>query len=261
MGSRAVQFSPYAKQRLARSTRLPLSSNRKVRRGDYLATRSAKVRRQQLGRARMDKKGMDTSLSANTIISTTNTNAYISVLNLIQPGTGSWNRIGKKTHLKSVRCTGKIQFNITPTFATGACNDTFVRLIIVWDKQPSGAAIPTFDTIFGITDQTGAESCPLITCPPRFDNFDRFRILRDTNICCDEVSVPSFGSGPLLVEQVPFDVYVKLPGLESVYSGQTNPMTIADISTGALYCIFRSNTSQVNCTADVSASARVRYTD
>jgi len=262
MGSRQPRFSPYARERLARATRTPTrTAPRAVRRGDYLAVRAANSRRQALGRAKMDKKGMDTDLTVAAVINTTSTNGNITVLNLIQPGTGSWNRVGKKTHLKSVRIIGRIEFNVTPTFATGVSNETFMRMILVWDKQPSGGAIPTFDTIFGITSQTGAESCPVVTCPPRYDNMDRFKIIRDMEIHPLSSQVPAFGSAPTIIAQVPLDVYVKLPNLESVYSGQTNPMTIADISSGALYVVFRSITNQANCTADVEAQARVRYTD
>jgi len=204
---------------------------------------------------------MDTDLTADTIINTTNTNGFISVLNLIQPGSGSWNRIGKKTHLKSCRLVGKIEFNIFPSFATGVSNETFVRMVLVWDKQPSGGAIPAFDTIFGITGQTGAESCPQITCPLRYDNMDRFRVLRDMIIQPNWNGVVSFGTSPGCIMQVDIDEYVKLPNLESVYSGQTNPMTIADISTGALYVVFRTVVSQANCTADIQMQSRLRYTD
>jgi len=262
MGSRQPRFSPYARERLARATRTPTrTAPRAVRRGDYLAQRAAASRRRTLGRAKLDKKGMDTSLTATGIDATTNTNSFTTVLNLIQTGTGSWNRIGKKTHIKSVRLVGRIQFNFTPTFATGVHNDTCVRMVLVWDKQPSGAAIPAFDTIFGITDQTGAEGCPHIHCPPRYDNFDRFKILRDVNIIPTAENIVSFGGAPSGIFQVPFDEYVKCNSLESVYSGQSAPMTIADISTGALYCIFRSVTDQANSTADITAHARLRYTD
>jgi len=261
------RYSPYRRAprtSFERTGRLPTRTvGRSVRRGDYLnrRPRAATQAIARAARSAMEKKGMDTDLTVAGIINTTSTNGNITVLNLIQPGTGSWNRVGKKTHLKSVRVIGRIEFNVTPTFATGVSNETFVRMILVWDKQPSGGAIPTFDTIFGITSQTGTETCPVITCPVRYDNMDRFRVLRDVEIHPNSSQVPAFGSAPTIIAQVHLDEYVKLGSLESVYSGQSNPMTIADISTGALYCIFRSITNQANCTADVEAQARVRYTD
>jgi len=251
---------------LERLGRLPYRSNRRpVTRGDYLARRAPAPRRTSrqavMPYARLEKKGMDTSIDLPTIISTTNTNAYAVVLNLIQPGTGSWNRVGKKTHLKSLRLTGCINFALTPTFATGALNSTFVRMLVVWDTQPSGGAIPTFDTIFGITAQDGTESCPDITCPVKYDNMDRFRVLRDFSIAVPTGPLVSQGTGPYLAIPARFDEYIKLANLESVYSGQTNPMTIADISTGGLYFYARSLTNLATCTANVDGIARLRYTE
>ena len=57
-----------------------------------------------------EMKGMDTDVSQNAIVGTTNSNANIMVLNLIQQGNGSWNRVGRKTHLSSVRIKGAVNF-------------------------------------------------------------------------------------------------------------------------------------------------------
>jgi len=209
----------------------------------------------------MTKKGMDTDVSIATIISTTNTNGHAFVLNLIQTGSGSWNRVGRKTHSKSLRIRGSFNWAFTPTFGTGAANSSFVRMVVVWDKQSSGATIPTFDAIFGITAQDGTESCPDIMCPPRYDNMDRFRIIRDEVYNPPNIDVPAFGTGPSLSFLQNFDTYIKLGNLESVYSGQTVPMTIADISTGALYVYFRSIFNGATCTVNADATARLRYTD
>jgi len=250
---------------LERLGRLPArSTTRAVTRGAYLATRpraTTNAVARAIVRSGSEKKGMDTELTAAGIDATTNTNSFTSVLNLIPGGTGSWQRTGKKTWLKSVRIVGRIQFNITPTFGTGVSNDTFVRCLLVWDKQPSGAAIPPFDTMFGTTTALGLEACPLINCPLRYDNMDRFRVIRDWNVRATTPYLPAFGGAPSMIAQTPIDEYVKLPNLESVYSGQGVPITIADISTGALYFIVRSVTDQANASADIAAWARVRYTD
>ena len=181
-----------------------------------------------------ETKGMDTDVSAGVIVSTTNTNANISVLNLVQQGAGSWNRVGRKIHAKSIRIKGMVNFVAVPVLATGVTTQCSFRMILVWDKQPSGSAIPAFDTIFGITAQDGTESCPDITCPLRYDNMDRFRVLKDWFVSPPAVPMAATGSGPATIQAINFDEYTKLPMLESVYSGQSTPMTIADVSTGAL---------------------------
>jgi len=211
-----------------------------------------------------DKKGVDTdvSVASGNLINTTNTNGVAFVLNLIQAGTGSWNRVGRKAHLKSVRVKGLVSHTATPTATTANMLANFVRMVLVWDKQPSGAAVPSFDAIFGVTAQDGTESCPDIMCPPRYDNMDRFRIIRDKTVDMPICVVDSSGSLKNTQAIINVDEYVKLSDLECVYSGQSSPMTIADISTGALYLYFRAynNVSgQSVCAFD--GITRLRYTD
>jgi len=207
-----------------------------------------------------EMKGMDTDLSVVGVVASTVSNANIQVLNLIQQGNGSWNRVGRKTHLSSVRIKGAITFVTAPVLASGVTAAPSLRMVLVWDKQPSGGAIPSFDTMFGITAQDGTESCPDVTCPLKYDNMDRFVVLKDMYVTAPPTPSFSIGSGPQVSVNHGIDEYLKLKDLESVYSGQSSPMTIADISTGALYFVMRSQlvgTSSVN----VDAVARVRYKD
>jgi len=207
-----------------------------------------------------EKKGMDTDLTTVSVISSTNTNANIIVLNLVQQGNGSWNRVGRKTHLDSVRIKGAVIFASQPSSSTGVMAAPSFRYVLVWDKQPSGGAIPTFDTIFGITAQDGTESCPDVTCPLKYDNMDRFVVLKDCYLTAPPNPINATGSGPSITVNVGVDDFIRLNRLESVYSGQSNPMTIADISTGALYFVMRSQLVG-NSGVTVDAIARVRYSD
>jgi len=207
-----------------------------------------------------EMKGVDTDLSVTAVVGTTNTNANIQVLNLIQQGNGSWNRVGRKTHLSSVRIKGAITFITAPVLATGVASAPSLRILLVWDKQPSGSAIPSFDTMFGITAQDGTESCPDVTCPLKYDNMDRFVVLKDMYMTAPCNPSFSIGSGPQISVNVGIDEYLKLKDLESVYSGQSSPMTIADISTGALYFIVRSQLSGTS-SVNVDGIARLRYKD
>jgi len=207
-----------------------------------------------------EMKGMDTDLSMTSIVGTTNNNSNIVVLNLIQQGNGAWNRVGRKTHLSSVRIKGAVTFTTQPVLATGVANAPSVRWCLVWDKQPSGNAIPSFDTIFGITAQDGTESCPDVTCPLKYDNMDRFVLIKDSYLTAPCNPSFSIGSGPSISVNVGVDEYIKLPNLESVYSGQSNPMTIADISTGALYFVARSQLVTAS-SITIDAIARLRYKD
>lgn len=187
----------------------------------------------------VEKKGVDTELTLGPIISTTNTNGSAFVLNLVQAGTGSWNRIGRKIQLQSVRLKGSVIVAYAPSVTTGDLYDELVRMVVVWDKQPSGGAIPAYDTIFGRTLQDGSELCQY-NDNLRFDNMDRFQVLRDVILDTAIGATPPLGGTQNLVRNlVPFDEYIKLNNREVVFSGQSSPMTIADISTGALYVYFR----------------------
>jgi len=209
-------------------------------------------------------KGMDTNLDTaiGTIIDTTNTNAGIAVLNLVQPGTGSWNRVGRKIVPSSVRCYGTLttEFNASATLGNWVGN--WIRLIVVWDQQPSGT-LPTFADIFGGTVQDGTESSSVMD-PLRYDNMDRFKVLRDVRLTIDPSIAPlASGTANDLRLQTNFDFMVPLKGVETVYSGQSAPQTIADISTGALYFIARSMHDLANnCTTQIAdGRARLRYRD
>jgi len=208
-----------------------------------------------------EKKGMDTAITiAGPVIATTNTNGDCIVLNLVQQGAGSWNRIGRKINLQSVRLRGQVRWLNTASSNNWAGNT--LRMVVVWDKQPSGAAIPAFDTVFGKTAQDGTESTTFLDAV-KYDNMDRFSILRDCvmNFTSQIVTNPITG---VAVQLQTFDEFIKLGNREVVFLGQSAPMTIADISTGALYVYFRSAAADndVNDIAIDSLSfARVRYVD
>lgn len=211
-----------------------------------------------------EKKGLDTVLTQSSIVSTTNTNDNAVVLNLIRTGNGSWNRIGKRVHLRSVRLRGQATYSAAPYATTGDLRDSLLRMVVVWDKQPSSGSIPTWDTIFGITAQDGTESST-IWASVRYDNVDRFSILKDSVIRGNvDLFNAAGGTTDAQVIRYHFDEYLKLAGKDCIYSGQSTPMTIADISSGALYVYFRASESQAGSATwsiGSDSSARLRYTD
>lgn len=209
-----------------------------------------------------EKKGLDTSLVLSPVIATSTTNASSFILNLIPPGTGSFNRVGRKAYLQSVRIKGHLVYFYAPLAVTNNVLGSALRMVLVWDKQPSGV-LPTWDTIFGNTDQAGAETSTVLSVP-RYDNMDRFKVLKDCVYPAKVRTTVAGGSANLVSEKIPIDEYIKLSQLETVYSGQSATQTIADISSGALYVYFRAldNTASFN-TWDVAQTtwARLRYTD
>lgn len=225
--------------------------------------RSTAVTVAAVKRSMGEKKGMDTVLDISTpVLATSNTNGDAFVLNLIQSGSDSWNRVGRKVNLKSVRLRGRFVFKYDPAGTTLAVGSNCVRMVVVWDKQPSGAAIPAFDAIFGHTDQSGTESTGF-TDAVRYDNMDRFVVLRDIIKDCNPDLFVVGGTLNTATKSHAFEEFINLGGRECVFSGQTSPMTIADISTGALYVYFRAVTSsdEDNEINVLDSIARLRYTD
>lgn len=208
-------------------------------------------------------KGVDTALTTATVLATTNTNTSMVTLNLVSPGSGSENRIGRRIIMKSVRLRGTAVYAYAPANTTGLMNANVLRMVVVFDKQPSGA-VPQFDAIFGRQLLDGTESCSYLD-NLRYDNTQRFTVLRDTLI----TGTPLFlnGTGGTLntnYNHFPFDEYIKLKGLTTQYSGQSVPTTISDVSSGALYVFFRAteNSAGTSSWSIPSASlARLRYVD
>lgn len=209
-----------------------------------------------------EKKGVDSALTLNPVLDTTNTNGNIFVANLIAPGTGSFNRVGRKLNLQSLRVRGTCVLNYRYAATTYNQTGNIVRMVVVWDKQPTGV-LPIFNAIFGLTDQAGTEASTYLD-PVRYDNMDRFQILRDvTMVINPEASGSLGGTENYLRSSVHFDEFVNLGGREVVYSGQSSPCTIADISTGGLYIVFRSAINDVSTFMQISDDSycRLRYTD
>ena len=209
-------------------------------------------------RALGEKKGMDTSISFAQIPSTVNDNSGMIVLNLIQQGAGSWNRVGRKVNLRSIRIRGEITH--TQTTASGNTFGQTVRCVVVWDKQPSSGTIPQWQDMFGFTAQDGTEGTSMYA-PIRYDNMDRFSILRD--VTCNMQPGAKSGNPDVVDSYSIIDEYIRLGDRECVFSGQSNPMTIADISSGAIYFCVRAKINNVNAVQSSinNMTARLRYTD
>lgn len=211
-------------------------------------------------RALGEKKGMDTAISFAQINSTVNDNSGMIVLNLIQQGAGSWNRVGQKVNLRSIRIRGDIGHQQTTGVATGLTQGQTVRCVVVWDKQPSSGTIPQWQDMFGFTAQDGTEGTSMYA-PIRYDNMDRFSILRD--VTYDPQPGAKSGNPDVVTYYNTIDEYIRLGDRECVFSGQSNPMTIADISSGAIYFCVRAKINNVNTVQSFinNMTARLRYTD
>lgn len=219
----------------------------------YPQRRTQTITRRQVG----ELKGMDTFMEAAAMAADVNTNDTAWTLNLIQQGAGSWNRVGRKVQLNSLRVRGWIK----KWHKAGRAFDAFdpVRIVVVFDKQPSGTTIPNWSTVFGQTTQDGSETSTTASSL-RYDNTDRFHVLKDTVIQDPTKTQPWQSKDQSWCEY--FDMFIGLKGKHTVFSGQSDPMTNADISSGAVYVYFRDLDIVSGFTYyELKCNARLRYYD
>jgi len=185
-------------------------------------------------------------------VSTTSTPASGGITLLAVPVTGAdFNaRIGRKIKLKSLYIRGRV--GIEDAFSTTA-NTTVraqqVRMIIVYDLQPNGAA-PAITDILNTADP--ASHLQL--------NFrDRFRVIADKEWTFD---IMQFAIGTSAWNRTIYNVklYKKL-NLDMIFNA-VNGGTVADIASGALYMVWiGSNPTAADTDINFIGSTRVRYAD
>lgn len=256
-----------------RGRRTPLKRKATYGRGTKRFARSQYRRayfNRRRGVGRKEKKGCDIEFPTATVVDTTNDNSNTYLLNGIQEGVGSWNRIGRYIWNKSIELD--LTFLWSTSYAaldTTQINGSWLRCLVVWDKQPNNGTMPTFDTIFGSTDQTGTETSG-VQDHLKYDNMFRFKILLDSMIDPTLVSSTSSAvatnpasAGLTTQTMIRYRKYLKLKNVMTNFSGTANPVTSANISTGALYLILRAPVNSLNETWQIRSfsTARLRYVD
>lgn len=212
-------------------------------------------------------KGVDTLLTqAGPIVSTTSTNDNIVCVNLVAPGTGSFNRVGRKIFMKNLRLRVCALYTYGQANTTSNITFPLMRCVVVYDRQTNGS-IPTWVTMFATKNQAGSEDGNVIG-PLSYDGTRRFVTLMDEIVEARPVVDPAgaFNStNNKVLTQVHFERFIPLRGLEVLYSGDSATAVIGDISSGGLYVGFRALGGTVDDVSDWSVTslsyARLRYTD
>lgn len=185
-----------------------------------------------------------------------NTADGIIPINLINPGAGSWNRIGRKTKATRLSWDLTICAAWNPASAATFGRKTgFLRVLIVHDKAPNGQ-LPAKNQILASKNLAGQEYSSWNSMPAT-DQIERIKILKDMKIKFEPASKSysesvngNFveGTGFISTDITEADVqtYVNITGeiklnIASNYQAETIPQTIDCISTGALYVVFLSN--------------------
>lgn len=211
--------------------------------------------RQNLLKVPGEVKGADMVLTGG-VLKTFDTNGSAFLLNGLAAGAAAYQRVGRKVALKSVRLSGF--FDISYPLVGTARGSGLIRIVVVWDKQPSGEALPTWNEVFGQTDAAGSAKAGLMDAI-KYDEMGRFSILHEQVI---KIEPSCDGNAGTVYDLVSFDKYVKLKGKESVYSGGTSG--IGDLNSGGLYAYFRAADAAnagINVTLNSTSQARLRYVD
>jgi len=209
---------------------------------------------------RAEAKAVDIPFVNAAIIDTLNTNGFMDLLNPIQLGTASHQRIGNVVQGKGLRVKLALQYQYGRAAANGNLNANRLRVIIlVWKQTGQAGTFPNFNGFFGATDQTGATTTSMKSAL-FFNRINEFTILRDWNI----EFTPSSGDLPvanqLAIQQITIDDYIKLGGLEMRYINTANPITVANCSSNALFMIMRSGQNTADTSISISQISTCRFT-
>jgi len=199
------------------------------------------------------------SVDIGVIAQVPSTTGLIEVVNLIQTGSGFWQRIGRKIKLKSLHITGS--WDAT---GTGAGAQEYNRLLVVYDRQCNGA-VPSIADILQNVDQTGTPTSNS-RCNINLANTERFMIIRDFRFAASSsgtagLSVVQQQMQPQDDQNNKINWFIPLKGLETLYSANSSPAVVGDISTGALYIVSIGNVSAATAGFEFTYSARLRFMD
>lgn len=187
------------------------------------------------------------------------TTATFTLLNPIQEGTGLNNRVGRKVSGKSLRVTGQI----IPS-GNAAGGNEYLRILILYDRQP-GPLFPVIADILQTVDQAGSNTTDAFSnLNP--NNMDRFAVLRDM-----KYDIPSSAPGAGIGEaqsitdyqnkKYNFDTFIKIPAYDMHFSSTANPITNANVATGAMYLVTFGTQAAMTAAYQVQWTSRLRYKD
>lgn len=206
----------------------------------------------QAGKVKAEKKNFDTDIVAAGLSSIPSlATATVYCLNLINVGTGATSAIGRRLIMKSLLLRMSVREAQNTTVSTTVA-PTAVRVLVLYDRQPSGA-LPSVANILGTTTYGTAS-------PLNLGFSDRFTVLLDEKFniggSYQTTSLSSLNYHPGYF----LDRYVKV-GLPceavTTFSG-----TIAGIATGSILLLAWSDLAAASSPPLVDASmSRIRFID
>lgn len=207
----------------------------------------------QAGRALLEMKSVDVQ-ATNTFVN----GASFTLINGLVQGSNAYQRAGRKIDIMRIHLTGYVYQNQ----AGAAPTADYLRLMLVFDKQPDGAAF-SIGALLADVSSAGA-----VTTNSRsgtnLDNADRFIMLRDLRFKTD-VGGGASANQPRQVSSETdakweFNEYIKVH-LPAVYAATSNTGAITDIQSGSLYLVAMGLNAGVDAQYSAATHTRIRYVD
>lgn len=178
------------------------------------------------------------------------------LLNGCAQGTDILNRIGRKIVVKSL--TYRYTLSCAAADLIAAPGVTFyapqnmIRMIILWDMQPNGAAPALADVLANAADNTSQLN---------LNNRDRFRIVKDKMFSFDPFWHTTIGDFMGFNHTTTNHKGYKKFSQEVIFNAG-NAAAVGDINSGSLYMIFLGNqAAAANRNINLVGNTRVRFTD
>ena len=171
-------------------------------------------------------------------------------------GAGICNRIGNKIALKSLRLRGTLE----PTGNGGTPPPQNARFMVIYDRQVNGT-YPALNTILSdiTTNNAVVNGDFLSSINPSF--YDRYIVLCDKIFVLGAGSTTSTDFGPTELKCFVLDEFIKLKGLECVFTDSVNGGPISDLATGSLYMIGWGDQANGNEPYYMNIKTRLRFYD
>lgn len=200
-------------------------------------------------------KVVDTSRNGYPI----NTTGNFQVLNIPVQGAAVYNRVGNEIEMKSLHFVGQIALTGNAGIAV---NQDYLRIMIVYDRQPNGANPANADLLTDYSSAGGTTTNSMSHLNP--NNYDRFKVLADIRI--DINDAVAAGAETIGVAQivdykgeVNINRFINLKGMGVKYKASAG--TVGDIASGALQLFTFGAATAGNDLYQLVASFRLRFID
>jgi len=165
-------------------------------------------------------------------------------IGLVPPGTGYFQRIGRRIRVRKLRIRGEIEVPLQAN-QTAADQAGLVRIVLYQDKQTGGVQAQAEEVLGASESMDVQNDGQAIHVPQNPINFGRFRVLYDKTF---KLTPPPISYDGTNVEQagfsVPFKINVKCD--VPINFNQTNGSTVADIVDNSFH-VIAATTSGLNC--------------